>query len=281
MIVPLHLTTFDPLAGWPTCEKVVYESRPPGTYQELVRLQKRQSSTVQVMMRGRLRWRTGRSATWRAVDSGQALIYDAGIHGDLEYQGDPDGGHLEFIYANLIGEAMRAAVLGIVARVGHASPVNGGDELVKRWSTKLLAKNGEPSHRCLSAVEASDLAWSFLRPLANGLSPANNLAERAMAMLTDHWQDPPNMSVLATRLKVSREHLARILRSACGQPPARWLRRYRLGRAADLLEAGQSLPDVAEMCGFCSVPHFIHAFRGVMGTTPGRWVRNKHHAQVS
>ena len=275
MIVPLHLTTIDPLNGWPTCEKVVYESRPPGTYQELVRLQKRQTGTVQLMMRGRLRWRVGRSATWRAVDSGQALIYDAGLHGDLEYQGDPDGGHLEFIYVNLIGEAMRAAVVGIVDRVGHAAPVSGGDELVKRWSAKLLAKNGAPSHRCLSAVEASELAWSFLHPLANGLSPANDLAGRAMAMLTDRWQDPPSMSVLAKRLQVSREHLARVLRSACGQPPARWLRRYRLERAADLLEAGKSIPEVAKHCGFCSVPHFIQAFRRVLGTTPGRWLRTR------
>lgn len=273
MIVPLHITTIDPLAGWPTCEKVVYESRPPGAYQELVRLQKRQTSTVQLMMRGRLRWRVGRAAPWRAVDSGQALIYDAGLHGDLEYQGDPEGGHLEFIYVNLIGEAMRAAVLGIVARASHAVPVTGGEELIKRWSAKLLTGNGGPGHRCMTAVEANDLAWSFLQPLAKGLSPTNTLAEQAMALLTDNWHDPPPLGTLAKRLHVSREHLARVLRNACGQPPALWLRRYRLGRAADLLESGQSIPDVATQCGFCSVPHFIHAFRRVLGTTPGRWLR--------
>jgi hypothetical protein len=114
VIIPLHITTVDALAGWPTCEKVVYENRSPGSYQELVRLQKRQTCTVQLMMRGRLRWRTGHSSSWNQVETGQALIYDAGIHGDLEYAGDHTGGHLEFIYVNLIGEAMRSAVLGIV-----------------------------------------------------------------------------------------------------------------------------------------------------------------------
>lgn len=276
VIIPLHITTVDPLAGWPTCEKVVYENRSPGSYQELVRLQKRQTSTVQLLMRGRLRWRVGRSASWAFVEPGQALIYNAGIHGDLEYAGDLEGGHLEFIYVNLIGDTMTAAVLGIVARVGHAAPVHGGDELIKRWSAKLIASDGAPAHRCMGAVEASELAWSFLHPLAKGLAPSNDLAERALAMMTERWQDPPPLATLAKRLGVSREHLARILRNACGQPPGLWLRRYRLGRAADLLESGRPIPDVAQTCGYCSVPHFIHAFRQVLGTTPGRWLRDKH-----
>jgi AraC-like DNA-binding protein len=275
MIVALHLTTIDPLAGWPTCEKIVYENRPPSSYHELVRLQQRQTCTVQLLMRGRLRWRVGPASSWQTVEPGQALVYDAGIHGDLEYVGDPTGGHLEFIYVNLIGEAMRTAVLGIVARVGHAAPVNGGDDLLKRWSAKLLTGNDEPVHRCVSAVEANDLAWSFLHPLAKGLSPTNHLAEQAMALLTDNWHDPPPLGTLAKRLHVSREHLARVLRYACGQPPALWLRRYRLERAADLLESGKSIPEVASLCGFCSVPHFIHAFRRVLGTTPGRWLRTR------
>lgn len=276
MIVPLHITTIDPLAGWPSCEKVVYENRPPGPYQELVRLQNRQTSTVQLMMRGRLNWRIGPSSSWQQIGPGQALVYDAGIHGNLEYIGDVTGGHLEFIYVNLIGEAMRAAVLGIVARVGHSAPVVGGNELVKRWSARLLAGKGEPGHRCLNAVESSELAWSFLHPLAKGLSPSSDLAERAMELLTDSWQDPLPMGTLAKRLHVSREHLARVLRSACGQPPALWLRRYRLGRAADMLESGKAIREVASMCGFCSVPHFTHAFRRVLGATPGRWLRNKN-----
>ncbi len=275
MIIPLHITTVDALAGWPSCEKVVYETRSPGSYQELVRLQKRETSTVQLMMRGRLRWRVGRSSAWSVVETGQALIYDAGIHGDLEYAGELAGGHLEFIYVNLIGEAMRRAVLGIVERVGHAAPVHGGEELIKRWSAKLIASGGAPSHRCMSTVEASELAWSFLHPLARGLAPTNGLAERAMALLTEHWQDPPPLATLAKRLRVSREHLARTLRLTCGQPPGLWLRRYRLGRAADLLESGKSIPEVAHSCGYCSVPHFIHAFRRVLGTTPGRWLREK------
>lgn len=275
VIIPLHVTTVDPLAGWPSCEKVVYENRSPGSYQELVRLQKRQTSTVQLMMRGRLRWRVGRSTTWRVVETGQALIYDAGLHGDLEYQGDPLGGHLEFIYINLIGETMRRAVLGIVDRVGHAAPVHGANDLIKRWSTKLIASDGAPAHRCLSAVESSELAWSFLHPLAKGVSPGNDLTERAMALMTDHWQDPPSLAVLAKRLSVSREHLARLLRSACGQPPGQWLRRYRLSRAADLLESGRTIPEVARICGYCSVPHFTHVFSRGLGKTPGRWLRDK------
>ena len=276
MISTLHITTVEPLAGWPGCEKIVYENRLPGTYHERVHLQHRQTVTVKLLMRGRLRWRIGEAASWHSVDPGQALVYDAGLHGNLEYAGDPAGGHLEFIYANLTGAPMHTATAGILDRAqGHAVPIHSAEELIKRWSAKLTTNANAPAYRCLSVVEACELAWSFLHPLARGLSPTNQLAERAMAVLTEHWRDPPNMSVLAQRLHVSREHLARILRSTCGQPPGLWLRRYRLGRAADMLESGQSIQAVAEACGYCSIPHFIHAFRRILGTTPGRWLRDK------
>ncbi len=273
VINPIHFTTIEPFAGWPTCEKVVYESRQPGSYQEHVALQDRQSVTVQLLMRGRLRCRADRSSSWILAGPGQALVYDAGVHGSLEYLGDPDGGHLEFIYANLVGECMRSAVQGIVARAGHVVPVHGGEELITRWSGKLITRSAAPMHRCLSVVEANDLCWSFVHPLARGLAPTDRLAERAMAMLTDSWQQPLPMAVVARHLKVTREHLSRILRAACGLPPSQWLSRYRLGRAADLLESGISIEDVARQCGYCSTQHFIHCFRRVNGTTPGRWVR--------
>jgi len=66
-----------------------------------------------------------------------------------------------------------------------------------------------------------------------------------------------------------------VLRATCGQPPAQWLRRYRISRATDLLEAGEPIKAVASACGFCSSPHFIHAFRRVHGATPGRWLRQR------
>lgn len=273
VIHTLHLTTPDPFAGWPGCEKVVYESRAPLHYRELVSLQNRVSATVQYVMRGRLRWRRG-GGEWRTLEAGQALIYDASTDGDLAYEGDTDGGHLEFIYANLTGEAMLLAVRGITARAGHAVSALGAEELIRRWSSRL-ASGEDLAHRCLSPVETAELAWDFLYPLARGLAPSNHLAERAMAMLTERWQDPPPLAELARVLKVSREHLSRVLRSTCGQPPALWLRRYRVSRATDLLEAGQPIKEVARICGFCSAPHFIHAFRRVHGATPGRWLRDR------
>lgn len=273
MLHLLNVTTIEPIAGWPGVEKVVYESRAPGSYRELVRLQQRTSVTVQYLMRGRLLWRRGESA-WRPLVAGQALVYDAGRDGDLAYKGDPEGGHLEFVYANLFGESMSGAVGGITARVGHAVPVQGAEELIKRWSTRLIPGD-ELAHRCLSAVETAELAWDFLHPLARAVMPGNQLAERALSMLTERWRDPPPLSELASRLKVSREHLSRILRAICGQPPALWLRRYRINRAMDLLDAGQPIKEVARMCGFCSAPHFIHAFRRVHGATPGRWLRER------
>ncbi|MBA3698725.1 MAG: helix-turn-helix transcriptional regulator [Planctomycetes bacterium] len=275
MIKALHVTTVDPIDGWPTCEKVVYESRQPGPYQEHVIRHKRQSVTIQLLMRGRLHWRAGKTTPVSTVEPGQALIYDAGINGNLEYVGDVAGGHLEFIYVNLMGAAIRSAAQGIVARVGHAVSIKGGEELIKRWSRALMARPESSAHRCLSVVEANELAWSFLNPVASGIAPTNNLAQLAMEILVQQWRQPPRLSALANQLQVSREHLSRVLRNTCGQPPAQWLRQYRISRAADLLESGQSIEDVTHSCGYCSTQHFIHSFSRVKGTTPARWLRQK------
>jgi len=124
-------------------------------------------------------------------------------------------------------------------------------------------------------VEANELAWSFLNPVASGIAPTNNLAQLAMGLLAHQWRQPPRLSALANQLQVSREHLSRVLRSTCGQPPAQWLRQYRISRAADLLESGQSIEDVTHSCGYCSTQHFIHSFSRVKGTTPARWLRQK------
>ena len=170
---------------------------------------------------------------------------------------------------------MRQAVLGITARAGHAVPAPGADELANRWAARLTGSEDASAHRCLSAVETSDLAWSFLHPLARGLAPSNRLAERAMVQLTERWQDPPQLAELARQLHVSREHLARVLRTTCGQAPGLWLRRYRIEAAGEMLLAGQTIQQTASDCSFCSAPHFIHAFRCIHGTTPGRWLREK------
>ena len=274
MIHVLHFTIVEPIAGWPSCEKIVYESCTPNSYREFVRSQKRESGTVQLVMRGGLRWRVGTAGEWGTVGPGQALVYDAGTDSDLAYEADPNRGHLEFIYANLTGETMRLAIRGITNRAGHTVPVQGAKELIARWSARLIS-GIDNAHRCLSAVETCELAWSFLHPLARALAPNNRLAEDAMARLTEQWNTPPNLGDLAKSLQVSREHLSRVLRATCGQSPARWLRRYRISRATDLLLAGQSIKEVAETCGFCSAPHFINAFRRVHGCTPGQWVRQR------
>jgi len=276
MINALHFTVVEPIVGWPTCEKVVYENRQPGPYQEHVLRQQRQSVTIQLLMRGRLCWRAGKTAPLSTVGPGQALIYDAGVHGNLECAGDAEGGHLEFIYVNLMGTVIRSAVQGIVARVGHAVPIKGGEEFIKRWSRALMERPETSAHRCLSAVEANELAWSFRTPVARGIAPTNHLAELAMGLLAQQWRQPPRLSELANKLQVSREHLSRVLRSTCGQPPAQWLRHYRISRAADLLESGESIEDVTRSCGYGSVQHFIQSFRRVKGITPARWLRIKN-----
>ncbi len=74
---------------------------------------------------------------------------------------------------------------------------------------------------------------------------------------------------LADALGISPRQLRRRLRAALGESPARLIRRFRLERAARLLEerAG-TVAEVAYRVGFKNADHFSTAFRKHFGSTP-------------
>lgn len=71
---------------------------------------------------------------------------------------------------------------------------------------------------------------------------------------------------------MERTVLYRRLRSILGESPTELMRRYRLERAAQLLEQGLgSVSEVAYAVGFASVSHFSKCFRDRYDTTPSAW----------
>ena len=77
---------------------------------------------------------------------------------------------------------------------------------------------------------------------------------------------------LAAAVAQSRGNLHRRLREQQGETPSELIRRMRLERAAELLDAGAgSVAEVAYAVGFKSVAHFSNAFQALHGTRPSGW----------
>jgi len=84
---------------------------------------------------------------------------------------------------------------------------------------------------------------------------------------------------LARRLAVSPAYLNRLFRRHLGESAQRYGLRRRVGRAAQLLDAGASPLDAAVACGFGSPSAFYAALRRFYGMAPGKY-RTKPETEV-
>jgi AraC-like DNA-binding protein len=85
---------------------------------------------------------------------------------------------------------------------------------------------------------------------------------------------PWTVTELAARVALSRSAFSSRFRALAGESPMRYVARFRLARAAELLRAGDaSLATIARASGYRSEASFSRAFQRWFGTTPGHYRR--------
>lgn len=99
------------------------------------------------------------------------------------------------------------------------------------------------------------------------------LLDQVRAAITANMGDESfTVERLAAAVAQSRGNLHRRLREQGSETPSDLIRRMRLERAADLLDAGAgSVAEVAYAVGFKSVAHFSNAFHALHGARPSGW----------
>jgi AraC-like DNA-binding protein len=113
-----------------------------------------------------------------------------------------------------------------------------------------------------------------LHPSAVSAEPADQkFIEQVRTAIEAHLGDEAfSVERLATEVAQSRGNLHRRLRELIGESPSDLIRRMRLERAAEMLEAGAgSVGEVAYAVGFKSVAHFSNAFNERHGVRPSAW----------
>ena len=124
----------------------------------------------------------------------------------------------------------------------------------------------EVVRRCLDQVPELPPGW-----LAGLRDP---LVGRCLSLMHRRPADAWTLARLARSVGSSRSGLAERFRQRVGEPPLRYLTRWRLALASSLLgDPGLSISTVADRVGYGSGPAFSRAFQRVVGVGPGEWRR--------
>ena len=95
---------------------------------------------------------------------------------------------------------------------------------------------------------------------------------RMKAMLTfleTHFSEELTLKQIAKSASISETECLRCFQRSIGSSPIRFLKEYRLQRAADLLRTtDESITDIATTCGFFDMSYFTRAFRQFFAATP-------------
>lgn len=103
---------------------------------------------------------------------------------------------------------------------------------------------------------------------------ADPLVGRALAALHQRPAEPWTLAALARELGTSRSVLVERFTHFVGQPPMHYLARWRIERAAAMLqEDGTKVAAIGREVGYESEAAFSRAFKRLTGASPSRWRR--------
>lgn len=103
---------------------------------------------------------------------------------------------------------------------------------------------------------------------------SRKLEARAKDMLLAALRDDSSIADIAEACGLSRSYFIKAFRQTVGTTPHRWLLEQRVQKAQELLRMpGQSITDVALLCGFADQAHMTRVFTSLVGVSPGAWRR--------
>ncbi|MCD1257625.1 helix-turn-helix transcriptional regulator [Paenibacillus athensensis] len=144
------------------------------------------------------------------------------------------------------------------------------DELNRLTDLMLALK---PEHTDESEVMRS-LGYAALQLFAAqtgraGASAAHPSVALAKQLVQERYADELQLQHLAERAGVSAEHLVRLFRQHDDTTPMRYVWRYRVDRAVELLaQTGLSMTEIADRCGFKTTFHLARLVKKQTGSTP-------------
>lgn len=100
-----------------------------------------------------------------------------------------------------------------------------------------------------------------------------NYIKQAIEYMTVYFNAKISIGDICQEIHLSPYYFIRMFKDATGQSPHEFLLSIRVGKAEELLRKGNSIQEVAKLCGFVNSAHFSNHFKRAMGMPPSEYKR--------
>ena len=192
---------------------------------------------------------------------------------DISYYYPADGTEpWHFLWIAFDGEASETLINKINSEYGYLFSVALDSPLISRLQSFQYLRN---TIHLLSPLEAASMVMELLQMLCAQCekrpqtSPQASLIRQTQALIASAPGMYYEVSVLAQRLEVSREHLSRLFREKTGITLQNYITDKRMRQAMELLQQTRLTgKEIADHCGYADYSSFYRAFRRYFNTTP-------------
>jgi AraC-like DNA-binding protein len=150
--------------------------------------------------------------------------------------------------------------------------------LVRAAHLPALYEEGGGESR-LVAVLLDELAAAEVEDLHLPM-PADSRLRRIVDLMMASPAERRTLDGWAKRAGLSERTLARLISRETGMSFGRWRQQLGVMLAVKWLAGGASIQQVAADLGYGSVPSFVTMFRKVLGTSPGRYMAERHAGRL-
>ena len=95
-----------------------------------------------------------------------------------------------------------------------------------------------------------------------------------LSYINKHYAEDISLDDLAAQFFISKSRLSQIFKNATGFSVGNYIIVYRIKRACELLQEGESVLKAGQLVGFNNNTHFIRMFKQHIGCSPGRFSRS-------
>lgn len=110
--------------------------------------------------------------------------------------------------------------------------------------------------------------------------PSDTCLRRIVDIMMAAPADRATLEVWAKRAGLSERTLSRLISKETGMSFGRWRQQLGVMLAVKWLAGGASIQQVAGDLGYESVPSFVTMFRKALGTSPGRYMAERHAGRL-
>lgn len=182
-----------------------------------------------------------------------------------------------FVYFSFAGPTAVEMVREMVNRYGPIYRLDPGGETIRRL-TSFEAFDGVA--RPLSAGDGARMVMNLLAALADSahaeltVASGSMMVQNALQLIEDNLCTTMNVSDLADRLRISREHLTRVFAEHTGQPPYSYMLRRKMLLACRLLKhSSLTVGEITARLGYDQPSRLTRVFKSTIGMTPSQFRR--------